>query len=602
MVGKVTTSGDIAIRANVARQLFGVDGSGIKIGIIANSFNALSGLDADIRSGDLPGKNNILGYNKPVNILADSTNLYANDEGRALGQIVHDMAPGAELFFHTIFENEDDVITTEEGFSKAVSSLVAQGVDIIVEDSVLPSPLLQDGKAAKSIEDAIDKDVTFVSAAGNNGGISYESTFRAGAEFELGGVKLQAHDFDMGETIDISQNINVSKENTLIRPFLSWNEPTRKIESQYILFLVNTPELPTPKNIVAVSFSPNESALNAPISELLYAPKKGEELYFVVAKPTNADQTDFLKWTSGANGLDRSTDYEYIDESANNRTVYGSSNAPNSITVGATNIDNLTEIRSYSSRGGSPILLDSEGNRLTEPILRNKPEVYAPDGVQTAFAAGSPFAVFTGTSASAPHVVGLVALMLDRADGKLTPEEIRSKVQETVLSIGESSGLVQADWAVTEAFVSEEIGSDFTDYIYGTDSANNLYGNKGADILVGRGGQDYLLGGDGADILLGGKGNDVFDGGEGNDILIGGKGADRFLLRSGDGQDKILDYRDGEDFFILEGLRFEQLTITQGSFGTSIKVTDTQETLAELIIGVQTNMIGAEDFIVLANY
>lgn len=602
MVGKLTTSGDIAIRANIARQLFGVDGSGIKIGIIANSFNALSGLDADIRSGDLPGKNNILGYNIPVNILADSTNLYANDEGRALGQIVHDIAPGAELFFHTIFENEDDVIATEEGFSKAVSSLVAQSVDIIIDDSVLTSPLLQDGKAAKSIEDAIDKGVTFVSAAGNNGGISYESTFRARTEFELGGVKLQAHDFDIGETIDIFQNINVSKEDTRIQPFLSWNEPTRKIESEYILFLVNTLELPNPGNIVAVSVPPNESALNAPISELLYTPKKGEELYLIVAKPANADQTDFFKWISGANGLDRSTDYEYIDESANNRTVYGSSNTPNSITVGATNIDNLTEIRSYSSRGGSPILLDSEGNRLTEPILRNKPEVYAPDGVQTAFAAGSPFAVFRGTSASAPHVAGLVALMLDRADGKLTPEEIRSKVQETVLSIGESSGLVQADWAVTEAFVSEEIGSDFTNSIYGTDFANNLYGNKGADILVGRGGQDYLLGGDGADILLGGKGNDVFDGGEGNDILIGGKGADRFLLRSGDGQDKILDYRDGEDFFILEGLTFEQLTITQGSFSTSIKVTDTQERLAELIIGVQTDMIGAEDFIVLANY
>jgi Ca2+-binding RTX toxin-like protein len=170
-----------------------------------------------------------------------------------------------------------------------------------------------------------------------------------------------------------------------------------------------------------------------------------------------------------------------------------------------------------------------------------------------------------------------------------------------VLSIGESSGLVQADWAVTEAFVSEEIGSDFTDFIDGIDSADNLYGNKGADILVGRGGQDYLVGEDGSDILLGGKGNDVLDGGEGNDILIGGKGADRFLL-SGDGQDKILDYRDGEDFFILEGLTFEQLTITQGSFSTSIKVTDTQERLAELIIGVQTDMIGAEDFIVLVNY
>jgi hypothetical protein len=71
------------------------------------------------------------------------------------------------------------------------------------------------------------------------------------------------------------------------------------------------------------------------------------------------------------------------------------------------------------------------------------------------------------------------------------------------------------------------------------------------------------------------------------------------VLRSGDGQDKILDYRQGEDFFILEALTFEQLTITQGSFSTSIEVTDTQERLAELIIGAQTDRIGAENFIML---
>ncbi|MEH2084229.1 MAG: S8 family serine peptidase [Nostoc sp.] len=601
MVGKVTTLGDRAIKANVARQFFGVDGSGIKVGIISTSFNALSGLDTDIKSGDLPGKDNILGYNKPVKIIADSSNpLYADDEGRALGQIIHDIAPGAELFFHTVLDDEDEAIVTEESFSQAVSALVAQGVDIIVEDSVLASPLLQDGKAAKSVEYAVNKGVTFISAAGNNGGISYERKFRVGAEFELGGLQFQAHDFDIGENIDIFQNVNVLEENTLIRPFLSWNEPTGKVESKYIQFLVNTPELPSLNNIVRISVSPNESLVDTALAVLSYAPNKGEELYFVIAKlaDTENSKTDFFKWISGANGLDRSTDYEYIDESANNRTVYGSSNAPNSITVGATNIDNPTEIRSYSSRGGSPILLDSEGNRLTKPILRNKPEVYAPDGVETAFAPDSRFAVFRGTSASAPHVAGLVALMLDRADGNLTPEEIRTKVQNTALSIEEGSGLVQADRAVIEAFVSEKIGSNCTDFLYGTDSADNLYGNKGADILVGRGGQDYLVGGDGQDILLGGNGNDVLDGGKDNDILIGGKGADRFVLQSGGGQDKIIDYRDGEDFFILGNLTFEQITITQGIFSTSIQVTDTQEKLAELV-GIQTSTIGVENFIAL---
>lgn len=189
--------------------------------------------------------------------------------------------------------------------------------------------------------------------------------------------------------------------------------------------------------------------------------------------------------------------------------------------------------------------------------------------------------------------------MLDRADGNLSPEEIRTKIQDTALSIEESSGLVQADRAVVEAFVSEEIGSDFTDFLYGTNSADNIYGNKGADLLIGRGGQDYLVGGDGIDILLGGKGNDVLDSGVDNDILIGGKGTDQFVLRSGDGQDKILDYRDGEDFFSLEGLTFEQITITQGSFSTLIEITDTQERLAELIRS-QADMIGAENFITLA--
>ncbi len=602
MVGKVTTQGDQVLKADIARQLFGLDGKGIKVGIISDSFNSLSGLSENVKSGDLPGNANPFGYHQPVTILADS-NKPLSDEGRALGQIVHDIAPGAELFFHTFTqEDRDGFFSDEESFAKAVSTLTAAGVDIIVEDAVIPASLLQDGKAAKAIELAVDQGVVVVSAAGNNGGISYESVFRPGAEFELEGFQFQAHDFDPTDGVDFFQNINLPEENTLIRPLLGWDDPIGEIKTEYVQFLVNTPELPNPDNIVAISGVTSESAVDVPLQGLGYAPENDEQLYFVIAKVGDdvSEKPAFIKWVSGANGADRTIDYEYIDEDANNRSVYGYSNSPNSITVGATDIDNPTEVRSYSSRGGSPILFDAEGNRLANPIFRNKPEIYAPDGVATNFPIDSPLAEFFGTSASAPHIAGVVALMLDRADGNLTPEEIRTRIQDTALSIEEGSGLVQADRAVIESFISEEIGSDFTDFLYGTDSADNLYGNKGADILIGRGGQDYLVGGDGIDTLLAGKGNDVLDGGIDNDILIGGKGADRFVLRPGDGQDKILGYRDGEDFFILEDLTFEQLTITQGSFSTSIKVTDTQERLVELIIGAQTSIVGAEDFIVLA--
>lgn len=601
MVGKVTTQGDQILKADIARQLFGLDGQGIKVGIISDSFNSLSGLSENVKSGDLPGKANPFGYQQPVNILADS-NEPLLDEGRALGQIVHDIAPGAELFFHTFIEEDRNrLFADEESFAKAVSTLTAAGVDIIVEDAVIPASLLQDGKAAKAIEAAINQGVIVVSAAGNNGGISYESVFRPGAEFELEGLQFQAHDFDPTDGVDFFQNINLPEGNTIISPLLGWDDPIGEIKTEYVQFLVNTPELPNPANIVAVSGVISESAVDVPLQGLVYAPEKDEQLYFVIAKVGDdvSKKPTFIKWVSGANGADRKIDYEYIDENANNRSVYGYSNAPNSITVGATDIDNPTEVRSYSSRGGSPILFDAEGNRLVNPIFRNKPEIYAPDGAATNFPIDSPLAEFLGTSASAPHVAGIVALMLERADGKLIPEEIRTKVQNTAFSIGEGSGLVQADRAVIESFVSKKIGSDYKDFIYGTDSADNLYGNNGADILIGGQGRDYLVGGEGADILIGGSGNDVLDGSKGNDILIGGEGADRFVLRSLYRQDKILDYRHGEDFFILEDLTFEQLTVTQGSFSTSIQVTNTQERLVELI-GIQASTIGVENFIALA--
>lgn len=108
MAGKVTNTGDKLIRSSVARKIFDVNGSGVKVGIISTSFNSLSELNTDVRSGDLPGKANPFGYNQPVNILMDSRKALSDDEGRALGQIVHDIAPGAELFFHTIFDDKDE--------------------------------------------------------------------------------------------------------------------------------------------------------------------------------------------------------------------------------------------------------------------------------------------------------------------------------------------------------------------------------------------------------------------------------------------------------------------------------------------------------------
>ena len=540
MVGTVTTLGDQIIKSDTARQLFSLDGSDIKIGIISDSFNTLNGLAENIQSGDLPGSENPLGYLQSVKLLTDSQKPLL-DEGRALGQIIHDVAPGATLFFHTFIEETiEGTAATEESFAKAISALVDRGVDLIVEDAVFPASLLQDGLAAKAIETAVQKGVTVVSAAGNNGGISYESVFRPGTEFELEGFQFQAHDFDLGAGLDFFQDIHLPNGNTVISPLLGWDEPIGEFETEYVQFLVNTPELPNPNNIVAISGFTSETSIDVPLQGMYYEPEPDEQLYFVIARFGShlSDNSSFIKWVSAANGADRTIDYEYIDEDTENRTVYGYSNAPSSITVGATEIENPTQIRNYSSRGGSPILIDAEGNRLAQPIFRTKPNIYAPDGVSINFPSDSPLAEFFGSSASAPHIAGVVALMLERTDKKLTPKSIRSVLQATALPITKANtkeaGLVQADRAVIDSFVSAQRGSKVNDLLQGTGFADNFYGDKGDDIISGNAGNDYLVGAKGDDWLSGGSGNDALYGRQGDDYIFGNTGDDHLLGGTGD--------------------------------------------------------------------
>lgn len=593
MAGKVTSHGDSAIGSDIARELFEVDGTGVKIGIISTSFNALNGLEADIKSGDLPGEKNLSGKTVPVSILKDLTNTspLSNDEGRALAQIIHDIAPGAEIFFHSVVENEGETSLeiNEEGFTNAVSSLIAEDVDIIIDDSVIPAPIFQDGVAAEAVQKATDEGIIFVGAAGNNGNIAYESEFRPGETFTLGENTFEAHDYDPGSGVDLFQNIEVTEDGTAIRPLLSWDEPIGNVGSGYTMFLLNSPELPSLENtdnIVSISTLPSLSADDDPLRTFYYPPQKGETLYLLIAREsTNLPQPDTIKWVSYANGLDRTTNYEYVDKDSVNRTVIGQANAPTAISVGASDVNNPQDVRTYTSRGGSSILFDTEGNRLSSPVLREKPEIFAPDGVETTFSSDTGFNPFEGTSASAPHVAGVVALMLERA-GEISPENVRSILQETSLPVTENAGFVQADNAIIGSFISEHRGTENSDILRGSEEANNLYGQKGNDILLGKNGKDYLTGGSGADILLGGEDNDVLLGDGGKNILSGGTGKDTFWLNL-TGFSLITDFEIQQDSLAFSEIEDAQnLTFSQKGDNTFINYSG--ESIA-MILGVEAD-------------
>jgi hypothetical protein len=131
--GTATTEGDTLLNATAARAAYGLDGSGVTVGIISTSYNNASPsynysttAAIDIASGDLPGPGNPCGRTTPVNVLKEGA--ASNDEGRAMLQVVHDLAPGAKLAFAPGFLGVF-------GFQDEIRALrYNAGADIIVDD------------------------------------------------------------------------------------------------------------------------------------------------------------------------------------------------------------------------------------------------------------------------------------------------------------------------------------------------------------------------------------------------------------------------------------------------------------------------------------
>ena len=135
----------------------------------------------------------------------------------------------------------------------------------------------------------------------------------------------------------------------------------------------------------------------------------------------------------------------------------------------------------------------------------------------------------------------------------------------------------------------------------GDDGEDELLGGGGGDRLLGGNDDDVLGGGGGPDRLNGDRGDDLLDGGGGIDRLTGGRGQDSFVISKKGGGDRITDFKNGKDLFLLAGnLSFGQLDIRQNGKNTDIQLARNGSVLATLN-GVNSTLIGAEDFQSLVN-
>ena len=400
--GSVNTEGDGLHRADLARVFSGLTGSGVRVGVISDGVDAWQTARA---SGDLPSS-----------IEIDPDLPGSDHEGTALLEIVHDLAPGAQLAFSGAPTSLDMV---ESILWLANEAFDGEGADIIVDDlGYYNEPYFEDGAVALAAADAVAGGAVFVSAGGNNADKHYDGQFSDDGN--------GYHDFDPSSATDIALRIDVGLWVTL-----QWNDQFGSSGNDYDLFLCPPGLKPVKFNLqngVCESSTRGQDGNDDPRESIstVFSRFTGYPVGDVyIRKYEDGDEDKRLKLfvLSG----------EVLEHGVAEGGIVGHPAAGGVLAVGAIGASEPgnDEPESLSDRGQTKIFFPNEETR-------NKPDVMGIDGVLVTGSGGfgSPASGvrgnrFFGTSAAAPHVAGIAALVME-ARRKATPNATRKTVADTV--------------------------------------------------------------------------------------------------------------------------------------------------------------------------
>lgn len=437
--GTAPDQADPALRAQEARSAYGIDGAGMTVGTLSNSYDCFgaNGISPDaaddVLSGDLPAGVSVLKEFVTTDCATQGT-----DEGRAMMQLVHDLAPGASQSFYTASYGQAD-------FAQGIIDLAAAGADIVVDDAIyFAEPMFQDGIVAQAADTVRGTGTAYFSAAGDSARESLESPYAGGTDPVF---SLPAHDFNGGAGTDYFQSITIPTLGifTLV---LQWDSPYASATglggSTTDLDICILDDPPTTAYVCAQDA--NEGG--DPIEILSWQNTR--------TPSETAFNLYIYNWGSADHGAPDPSLVKYVlfsdgggsinEHTTSSGTVYGHAAAAGARAVGAARWletpaygQSPPLLEPYSSPGPMTILFDLSDNPVTD--VRAKPEIVSVDGTNTTFfgsdsaADADAWPNYYGTSAAAPHAAAVAALLRERFPS-MVPDEIYRVMENTAIDMG----------------------------------------------------------------------------------------------------------------------------------------------------------------------
>ncbi len=434
--GDARTEGDEALNAAAARSRFNVDGSGVRVAVISDG---IVGLEEAIQASEAPRLVEAQEFG--------SGSLGTGQEGTALIEIIHDLAPGASISFGAVSTDLDHI---------AAVNHFAQRVDIIVDDVSFMYPADQRSDVSLNTTRALRHPTwplrLYVTAAGNWAEAHWAGTWRAGpssAQLALpspGATHRFIGSSDRATLYGAGNSFGAEK-NDKIDLLLFWDDPWGRSINDYNLFLMSGVGEVLASSETTQGIGPD----NHIPRELLSYTHDGEatDLYAVIQNHNNDAapvRFDLFAFKSGQRHI-------RLSHRTTEGSILAQSDAEDAVTVGAVNVGGQAAAP-YSSRG--PTLNGAD-----------KPELSAVDRVSVSQSTFYSNPSFAGSSAAAPHVAGVAALLLEAqptllaADGG-SPLLERRLIREILIGTAQDippagpdhatgAGLIDADAAIQSA-------------------------------------------------------------------------------------------------------------------------------------------------------